>query len=268
MPLLPHSAAWYDRLATMQKGYSYNWGSHFDLWHGEDVYRTMVHQHLDTDMDVLDIACAQGEVALEIAPSCRSVVGYDRIASWITMAQRAAQERGLTNTTFICHDSSTEANGGHARLPTPEAAFDLLICGKGPFHWIEDARRVARPGAVLLMLVPDMTPLTAWTEQLPEPLRWQAGDPHWARPAIEQRLSIGQLSLHSWWSFDVPELFPDAEALYSWRTWGCTPDEVPPFADVAVDLERIFTRYSSPRGLEIRRRRSIWKAIVPEEANV
>ncbi|HEU0295489.1 MAG TPA: class I SAM-dependent methyltransferase [Anaerolineales bacterium] len=264
MPLLPHSTAWYDRLATMQQGYSYNWESHFDPWHGEDVYRPMVHQHLHSDMDVLDIACAQGEVALEIAPSCRSVVGYDRIATWIHMAQRAAHERGLTNTTFLCHDSSIEANGGRAHLPAAEAAFDLLICGKGPFHWIEDARRVARPGAVLLMLVPDATPLTAWTEQLPEPLRWQAGDPHWARPAIEQRLRIGQLSLHSWWSFDVPELFPDAEALYSWRTWGSTPDEVPSFAEVAADLERIFTRYAGPRGLEIRRRRHIWKAIVPK----
>lgn len=267
MPLRPHSPAWYDQLATMQQGYSYEWGSHFDPWHGEDVYRALIHQHLHSDMDVLDIACAQGEVALEIAPSCRSIVGYDRIATWINMAQRAARERGFTNTIFLCHDSSAEANGGRVRLPAAEAAFDLLICGKGPFHWIEDARRVARPGAVLLMLVPDATPFTAWTDQLPEPLRWQEWDPHWARPAIEQRLTGAQLSLHSWWSFDVPELFPDAEALYSWRTWGCTPEEVPSFAEVAADLERIFARYCGPRGLEIRRRRYIWKAIVPKDAS-
>lgn len=264
MPLPPHTAAWYDRLATLQQGYSYPWRSHLELWNGDDIYPALIRQHLQADMDVLDIACAQGEVALEIAPCCRAVVGYDRIAAWISLAQHVARERGLTNTTFICHDSSAEANGGRVRLPSTASAFDLLICSKGPFHWIEDARRVARPGAVLLMLVPDARPLAVWTAQLPEPLRWQESDPHWARPAIEQRLKEAELSLHSWWSFDVPEIFPNPEELYIWRTWGCTPDEVPSFAEVAADLTRIFTQYGGPRGLEIRRPRYIWKAIVPK----
>ena len=114
------------------------------------------------------------------------------------------------------------------------------------------------------MLVPDMTPLTDWTAELPEQLRWEEGKPNWARSAIEQRLTTAELSLHSWWSLDVPELFPNPEELYAWRTWGCTPDEVPPFAQVAADLRRIFSQYSGPRGLEIRRRRYIWKSVVPE----
>jgi SAM-dependent methyltransferase len=246
----------------MQQGYHYPWRSYLEPWHGGDVYRALVRQHLQLDMDVLDIACAQGEMALEIAPDCHSVVGYDRIAAWINVAQQVAQERGLTNTTFICHDSSAEANGGRVRLPVPVSAFDLLICSKGPFHWIEDARRVARPGAVLLMLIPDSRPVTVWTAQLPESLRWQESDPHWARPAIEQRLKAAELSLHSWWSFDVPEIFPNPEELYTWRTWGCRPDEVPSFAEVAADLTHIFAQYAGPRGLEIRRLRYIWKAIV------
>jgi 2-polyprenyl-3-methyl-5-hydroxy-6-metoxy-1,4-benzoquinol methylase len=99
-------------------------------------------------MDVLDIACAQGDIALDIAPYCCSVVGYDRMAAWINLAQGTAQERCLTNTTFIHHDSSAEANDGRIHLPTPAGTYDLLICSKGPFHWIEDARRIARPGAV------------------------------------------------------------------------------------------------------------------------
>jgi hypothetical protein len=39
---------------------------------------------------------------------------------------------------------------------------------------------------------------------------------------------------------------------------------VPSFAEVAADLERIFTQYGGPGGLEIRRRRYIWKSIVPK----
>jgi SAM-dependent methyltransferase len=262
--LLPQTAAWYDRLATMQEGYAYPWRSRLDPWHGEDTYLTLVERHLHPDADVLDIACGHGEVALTIASRVRSVLGYDRTAAWVALARREAAARGLTNMTFIRHDSSPEANGGQARLPAPAASIDLLLCSKGPFHWIEDARRVARPGASLLMLVPDAVPLTTWHDQLPEALRWQpAADPNWARPAIEHRLATAGLALHSWWSFDVPEVFPDPEQLYTWRAWGCTPDEVPSLDEARSALQRIFAAHASPDGLAIRYRRYLWKAVVP-----
>jgi SAM-dependent methyltransferase len=255
---------WFDRLATLQEGYYYPWRSHLDTGHGEDAYLHEVHRHLRPDADALDVACGHGQVALEIAPHVRSVRGYDRTAPWIDLAQRTAQERGLTNATFVCHDSSPAANGGHAYLPADDASFDLLVCSNGPFHWIEDARRVARPGAVLLMLVPDAVPLTQWHSHLPETLRWKdAADPHWARPAIERRLTAAGLPLHSWWSFDVPEVFPDPEQLYAWLAWGSTPDEVPPFAAVRPTLERVFAEYGAAGGVAIRHRRYLWKATVP-----
>ncbi len=264
MCLQPGSAEWYDRLATLQTGYYYPWRSQLGAWHGEDAYLTMIRQYLRPDIDVLDAACGHGNVALDIAPHCRSVLGYDRTAPWIALAQQAARERRLTNVTFVCHDSSAEANGGHARLPATGAAFDLLICSKGPFHWIEDARRVARPGAVLVMLVPDATPLPPWHASLPARLQWtEANDPYWARPAIEQRLATAGLVIHSWWSFDVPEVFPDPEQLYVWRTFGATRDEVPSFAEVSPILEGLFAEYSGPAGVELRHRRYLWTAVVP-----
>jgi SAM-dependent methyltransferase len=264
MRLQPMTAEWFDRLATLQKGYYYPWRSQLGAWHGEDAYLDLVRQHLHADADVLDVACGHGEVTLDVAPHCRSVLGYDRTAAWIVLAQQAAYERDITNVTFVCHDSSPEANAGRALLPASAASLDLLICSKGPFHWIEDARRVARPGAVLQMLVPDATPLSPWHAWMPEPLRWQPSlDPHWARPAIERRLAVTGLKLHSWWSFDVPEVFPDSQQLYAWLTWGCTPDEVPSFAEVARVLERIFDEHGGAEGVEIRRRRYLWKAVVP-----
>lgn len=263
MRLQPHSIEWYDRLATMQEGYYYPWQSQLARWSGEDNYLDLVHQHLHPDLDVLDVACGHGEVALSIAPHCRSVLGYDRIASWIGRAQQTAQQQGLTNTTFVCHNSGRDANGGQARLPGEAGAFDLLICRRGPFHWVEDARRVARPGATLLMLVPDARPIPPWNEWLPEALRLSApNDPHWARPAIEQRLAVGGLTLHSWWSFDVPELFPGPLQLYDLLTWGWTPDEVPAFAELQPLLERIFVEYGTPHGVTLRHRRHLWKAVV------
>jgi SAM-dependent methyltransferase len=256
--------AWYGRLATLQEGYFYLWRSALEPWHGEDVYRDLVHAHVSPTADVLDVACGHGEIALELAPLVHSVLGYDYTAPFIDVAQRAAQDRGASNARFVCHDSSAEANGGRPRLPADDRSFDVLICSKGPFHWIDDARRVARPGAVLLMLVPDAVPLTTWHGNLPEALRWaDAPDPHWARPTVERRLTAGGLVLHSWWTFDVPEVFPDPEQLYTWLTWGATPDEVPPLADVRHTLERVFTEHAGSAGVSIRHRRYLWKAVVP-----
>ena len=263
MSLSPHSTAWYDRLATSQKGYYYAWRSHLAPWHGEDNFREILVQHLNLNLDVLEIACAQGALALDIAPACRSVTGYDRVAQWIRLAQQAARDRSLTNTTFLHHDSSSQANGGHPHLPAADQAFDVLFCSKGPFHWIEEARRVGRPGAVLLMLVPEPAPLTPWTDLLPTALRWQELAPNWARTTFEQRFADLQLSLHSWWTFDVPEILPDPKDLYDWRAWGYAPGEMPAYAEVASDLEAIFDQYAGPQGLEIRHRRHIWKSVLP-----
>jgi hypothetical protein len=193
------------------------------------------------------------------------VLGYDRIPGWIDLAHQAATAQGIPNTTFISHDSSADENGGQSRLPAADHSIDLFVCSKGPFNWIEDAPRAGRPGASLLMLVPDATPLEPWTDLLPETLRWEAWPPDWARTAIEGRLDSAGLHLHSWWSFDVPELFSDPEALYTWRAWGFTLQEVPSYQDVATILEKIFEQYAGPQGLEIRRRRYIWKAVIPRD---
>jgi hypothetical protein len=102
-----------------------------------------------------------------------------------------------------------------------------------------------------------------WHALLPEPLQWKAApNPDWARSAVEQRLAVGGLSLHSWWSCDVPEVFPDPEQLYAWRTWGCVVDEVPPLQEVRPILERVFAEHGTAEGAAIRHRRYIWKAVV------
>lgn len=138
------------------------------------------------------------------------------------------------------------------------------MCSKGPFHWLDDARRVARPGATLIMLVPDATPLTPWHSALPEALRWEeAPDRAWARAAIEQRLAANGLELQCWWEFDVPETFPRPDDLYRWLTWGEPPDTVPTFASVRPTIERIFAAHGRSAGVAIRRRRYLWLATVP-----
>ena len=260
--LKPQTTEWYNQLTTLQDGYYYPWRSQVGIWDGEAQFLPLVQAHLHSDADVLDVACGHGSTTLSLAPLCRSIVGYDYTAPWIELAQQNARESGITNATFICHDSSAAANDGQARLPSEADSYDLLICSKGPFHWIEDAPRVARNGAVMLMLVPDADPLTAWHSLLPDVLQWQDAPDHWARPAIEQRLALAELRLDSWWSFDVPEAFSEPEQLYIWLTFGQVPEDVPSFAEVRPILGKIFTKYANSHGVEIRRRRYLWKAIV------
>ncbi len=255
---------WYDRLPTLQEGYYYPWHSRLGIWNGESEFLSLVHQHLQPETDLFEAACGHGEMAFDLALHCRSVLAYDRMAAWIELAQQTAQEKGNTNIIFVCHDSSPEANDGQVRLPAPDNSFDVLICSKGPFHWIKDAVRVARPNAVLLMLVPDAIPIPPWYQQLPQVLRWEVpSDPNWARTAIEQRLGVVGLTIHSWWSFEVPEVFLDPEQMYRWLSWGRIPNEVPSLLEVHLILEQIFIEHSNSEGVAVQRRRYIWKSVVP-----
>jgi SAM-dependent methyltransferase len=265
-PLRPHSPGWYDRLAGLQEGYFYPWRSHVAAGNGEDAYLELVHQHLTPETDLLDVACGHGEVALGLAPRCRSVFAYDRVASYIELAEAAAARQRVTNVTFRCHDSSIEANDGRATIPAPPGSFDLLISRRGPFHWLEDARRVARPGAVLLALTfPGADPLPPWNAQLPAPWRRPdaEGPTEGMREAVERRLAIGGLALHSAWTFDVPEVLPNPEQFYRMLAFGSTPEEIPTLTDARPALEQIFVEHGTPEGLIIRHRRLLWKAVVP-----
>src|SRR5690349_3432487 len=49
---------------------------------------------------VLDVATAAGHTALALAPLAHSVLGVDLTPEMLTVAQRLAHERGLTNIEF------------------------------------------------------------------------------------------------------------------------------------------------------------------------
>ena len=262
MQIRPHSPAWYDRLATLQSGYYYPWKSSLPALNGEDTYLELVAQHLFQEADVLDVGCGHGEVALDFASHCRTILAYDRVADYIRLAEEAKQQRGITNVQFRCANSSAEANGGKPLIPAEPASFDLLISRRGPINWIEDARRVALPGAVLIQLNPQPLPAPPWNEELPEPLRIPPPTVGSFREVVEPRLALGGLELHSCWSFDVPELFPDPREFYIFLSWGFLPGEVPAYSEVQADLESLFARQAGSDGLVLRRGRFLWKAIV------
>jgi SAM-dependent methyltransferase len=259
--LKPHTAAWYDRLSLLQAGYYYPWQSNLSNGNGDQAYMDLVMQHVNTEKDVLEVGCGHGEQAFEIAPHCRSLLAYDRVPSYIELAQAGAQQRSIDNITFICADSSTQSNP-RPRIPADSNSYDLLISHMGPLHWVEDAQRVARKGAILIQLNPLETHPPGWNDYLPHELRLPTTNGQTMRQVVERRLQSGGLHLHSCWTFDVPEYLPNAYELYKLLSWGFTAEEVPAWEAVQELLEAIYQRYTSSYGLVIPHRRLLWMAIV------
>ena len=259
--LKPHSADWYDRLSQLQVGYYYPWHSTLSMGNGDQAYMDLVMRHVSAEKDVLEVGCGHGELALEVAAHCRSLLAYDRVPSYIELAQAGALQRGMGNVTFVCADSSTQTNQ-RPRIPTGPNSFDLLISHMGPLHWVEDARRVARPGAVLIQLNPTETPPPGWNEYLAYELRLPSTNGQTMPPLVERRLESGGLQMHSCWTFDVPEYLPNAYELYKLLSWGFTAEEVPAWTEVQELLGAIYQRYTGPDGLAIPHRRLLWTAIV------
>lgn len=257
--LTPHTPEWYDRLATLQRGYFYPWKSDIPPHNGEDDYLAALDAALRPDLRVLDVGCGHGEVPLAIASRVRSVVGFDRVTDWVRMAKRGRAARAADNVTFLCVDSSPEANAGVPRLPVPDHSVDLFASRRGPLNWFDDVRRAAAPGASVLMLNPEWAPRPEWAGALPAPMGW--GDPdRLLRPTIERLVAAAGLTMLECRTFVVPEVFSDAREFYIRRTFGFSPSEVPPYDEVAADLEWLFSTYGDDDRLTVQRGRLLWSA--------
>lgn len=264
MMLRPHSKEWYDRLSTMQDGYERQVPYETAWGNGEDAFLDTVKMHLTPQMDVAESGCAEGTVAIELAPLCHSITAYDRVESFIELARKKAHQASVGNAIFLCADSSPEANNGTARLPLADNSVDMIISRRGPLHWIPDARRVVRSGGLLIQLcMLEWRSPPTWNEDLPKSLQQNQdylGES--MRMAVEQHLAEGGLELHSCWEYDVPVFLPRPEVFYEVLTVGRTPDEVPPYDTVESILVGIFERYGSHGRFALRQRRFLWKAMV------
>lgn len=150
--LEPHSPAWYKQLAKVQQGYYYPWRSQVSPFNGEDAYLELVKAQLKPKLDVLDAGCGHGEVALDIAPLCCSILAYDLVEEYITVATTEAEKRGLENIEFVCANSYGKANGGKPKLPAHDHSIELFISRRGPLHSIAAAKGAAKPGTTMIML--------------------------------------------------------------------------------------------------------------------
>ena len=94
----------------------------------------------------LDLGCATGRVALDLAGSFKEVAGYDVSAHMIEAARAKAQARGLTNAAFAALDLDAQA------LPHADASASFVVMNLGTASDVSNLRHLA--GEIARVLKP------------------------------------------------------------------------------------------------------------------
>ena len=105
--------------------------------------------HVGPGMTLLDCGCGPGSITLGLAEALApgEVVGVDRDASRVEIAEQAAAEQGVDNVRFQTADVQ--------HLPFADASFDAVFAHavlqhiKEPLRAIAEMRRVLKPGGVI-----------------------------------------------------------------------------------------------------------------------
>ncbi|MCI4674368.1 class I SAM-dependent methyltransferase [Candidatus Mycolicibacterium alkanivorans] len=102
--------------------------------------------------DVLDAGCGHAELSLALAAQGYTVVGIDVAPSAVAAATKAAEERGLSNATFVC-DDITAFTGYDDRFSTiiDSTLFHSLPI-EGRDGYLRSIHRAAAPGAQYFVL--------------------------------------------------------------------------------------------------------------------
>jgi SAM-dependent methyltransferase len=112
--------------------------------------------HVRSGIDVLDVGCGVGSIALDLAPKIvpGRIVGVDADDEQLEVARRAAAERGLDNATF--------ATASVHALPFEDASFDVVYANavlmyvREQVRALAEMRRVLRPDGVAAVTDDDL----------------------------------------------------------------------------------------------------------------
>jgi len=103
--------------------------------------------------DVLDAGCGHAELSLALAADGYTVVGVDLSPTAIAAATRAAQDRGLTNASFVEADiTSLSGYDGRFNTVLDSTLFHSLPV-EGRDGYLRSVHQAAAPGASYFILV-------------------------------------------------------------------------------------------------------------------
>jgi SAM-dependent methyltransferase len=256
--------SWQTDQRIAARGFAHRWNSVVADGNGEDFFLDLLEPHLRASTDVLDVGCGHGELALFVAGRVRSVIGLDRHRACLELAQELRSESGLSNIRFIETELAGPAEphrGGP--LPLAGRSVDLVINRRGPplSRYLDDLRRVARPGAVIIGMHPAGTaPPPSWAESIPSLRhRFQILGYDEVASWVSDPLTRHSIADYRLWWFDVPEYVSSAQSLYD----RLADETTPPWTSVAAEVHAAYQRHQADGILTLRHIRLVWTARLP-----
>jgi SAM-dependent methyltransferase len=247
------------------RGFAHRWQSSVAAGNGEDAFIALVEQHLQPDCDVLDLGCGHGELTINLAPRCRTIVGIEREAGYLELARELAAGQHITNIQFFQVNIGGAEDENHG-IPLPDNSIDLFINRRGPIlqRYLSEAIRVAREGAVIVGLHPTgNTPAPAWCDELPEPYRnvFMTVSFDEVTGWVKDPLHAAGISEYSLWWMDVPEFLRAPYELYV-RLGGSQASNASEYQSIEPQLTKIIRKHGTSQGIVVRHQRLLWQAFL------
>lgn len=250
------------------RGFAHRWQSAVAAGNGEDAFIALVDQYLRPDCDVLDLGCGHGELTLILAARCRTIVGIEREAGYLELAKELAAEQKVTNAQFFQVNLAGVGDEDRvfAGIPLADDSIDLFVNRRGPLlqRYLDEAIRVARPGAVMVGLHPTGTPVPSWCDELPEPYRKVLMAFSFDEVAgwVTAPLRTAGIADYSLWWIDVPEFLRTPYELHV-RLGGAQSTDAPEYQAIEPQLTKIVEQQGTSQGVVLRHQRLLWQAYLP-----
>lgn len=252
-----------------ERGFAHRWQSSVAVGNGEDAFIELVEQYLNPECDALDLGCGHGEFTLTLAARCRTIVGIEREPGYLELARELAAEQNATNVQFFQANlaGADEQDRVFAGIPLADNSIDLFVNRRGPIlrRYLDEARRVACPGAVIVGLHPaGNAPAPSWRDELPTPYQQVFIALSFDQVAawVTEPVQAAGIAEYSLWWIDVPEFLRTPYELYA-RLGASQPPGVPDYQEIEPQLAEIIERHRTPRGLVLRHQRLLWQVNLP-----